>query len=188
MRPIQLNTPSTYSGPARFFHWATMLLLAGQYVIAWTMPDVHRDTQPIELIAWHLSAGMLILLLVAVRVIWRITHPAPPELPGIPRFLAGVARLTHWLLYFLLIALPLMGWANASSRGWRTFMGGMVPLPPLSPQGSPFGHSLGDWHQVFAWVLLALIGLHATAALFHHFVLRDATLRRMLPAIRTTRK
>jgi cytochrome b561 len=188
MRLIQLNTPSTYSGSARFFHWATVLLLAAQYVIAWTMPDVHHDTQPIELIAWHLSVGMLILLLVAVRVVWRITHPAPPELPGIPRLLAGVARLTHWLLYLLLIALPLMGWANASSRGWRTFIGGMAPLPSLSPQGSPFGHSLGDWHQVFAWVLLALIGLHATAALFHHFVLRDATLRRMLPATRTTRK
>jgi hypothetical protein len=77
MRLIQLNTPSTYSGSARFFHWATVLLLAAQYVIAWTMPDVHHDTQPIELIAWHLSVGMLILLLVAVRVVWRITHPAP---------------------------------------------------------------------------------------------------------------
>jgi cytochrome b561 len=61
------------------------------------MRDVHRDTQPIELIAWHLSVGMLILLLAAVRVLWRITHPAPPELPGIPPLLAGVARLTHWL-------------------------------------------------------------------------------------------
>ena len=184
MRPIQLNTPSTYSGPARFFHWVTVLLLAGQYVIAWAMPDVRRGTQPIGLIAWHLSVGMLILLLVAVRVVWRITHPAPPELRGIPRPLAAAAHLTHWLLYLLLIALPLMGWANASSRGWPAFMGGLLPLPPLSPQGSPLGRSLGDWHQVFAWVLLALIGLHSTAALFHHFVLRDGTLRRMLPAAR----
>jgi cytochrome b561 len=180
----QSLTPSTYSGLARFFHWTTALLVAGQYVIAWTMPDVHRGTHPIGLIAWHLSVGMLILLLVAVRVAWRTTHPAPPELPSVPRPLALVARLTHWLLYLLLIALPLMGWANASSRGWPTFMGGLLPLPSLSPEGSPLGLSLGDWHQVFAWVLLVLIGLHAAAALFHHFVLRDDTLRRMLPASR----
>jgi cytochrome b561 len=180
MRPISSITPSAYSGPARFFHWATALLLAGQYAIAWTMPDVHRGTQPVGLIASHLSVGMLILLLVAVRIVWRFTHPAPPELPGIPRPLVALARLTHWLLYLLLIALPLMGWANASSRGWPSFMGDLAPLPSLSPEGSPFGHSLGDWHKVFAWVLLVLAGLHAAAALFHHFVLRDATLRRML--------
>ena len=184
MQKNSLTTPSVYSGPARFFHWATVLLLAAQFAIAWTMPDVHRGTQPVGLIAWHLSVGMLILLLVALRIVWRFTHPAPPELPSIPRPLAAVARLTHWALYLLLIALPLMGWANASSRGWPTFMGTLLPLPSLTPEGSPFGHSLGDWHSVFAWFLLALAGLHAAAALFHHFVLRDATLRRMLPASR----
>ncbi|MGV7244533.1 cytochrome b [Caballeronia sp. M23-90] len=184
MQKNSLNTPSVYSSTARFFHWATVLLLAAQFAIAWTMPDVHRGTQPVGLIAWHLSVGMLILMLVALRIVWRLTHPAPPELPSIPRPLAAVARLTHWALYLLLIALPLMGWANASSRGWPSFLGTLLPLPPLTPEGSPFGHSLGDWHGVFAWVLLAVVGLHAAAALFHHFVLRDATLRRMLPTSR----
>jgi cytochrome b561 len=95
-----------------------------------------------------------------------------------------IARLTHGFLYLLLIALPLMGWANASSRGWPVALAGLIPLPSLSPVGSPVGHALGDWHQVFAWVLLVLIGLHVVAALFHHFILRDGTLRRMLPAAR----
>jgi cytochrome b561 len=186
MRPISSISLSTYNGPARFFHWATVLLLASQYAIAWTMPDVHRGTRPVGLIAWHVSMGMLILLLAAMRIVWRFAHPAPSELPGTPRPLAAIARLTHWLLYLLLIALPLMGWANASSRGWPSFMGAVLPLPRLSPEGSSFGHALGDWHKVFAWVLLALSGLHAAAALFHHFILRDATLRRMLPHRATT--
>jgi cytochrome b561 len=184
MRQSSETKPSAYSGPARFFHWATVLLLAGQYAIAWAMPDVHRGTRPVGLIAWHVSMGVLILLLAAVRIVWRFTHPAPPELPSIPRPLAAVARFTHWVLYILLIALPLMGWANASSRGWPSFMGALLALPQLSPEGSPFGHALGDWHKVSAWVLLALAGLHAAAALFHHLVLRDATLRRMFPASR----
>jgi cytochrome b561 len=121
------------------------------------MPDVHRGTQPVGLIAWHLSVGMLSLLLVALRIVWRFTHPAPPELPNIPHTLAAVARFTHWALYLLLIALPLMGWADASSRGWPTFMGTLLPLPSLTPEGSPFGHSLGDWHSVFAWFCSRLL-------------------------------
>lgn len=172
---------STYGAPARFFHWVTALLLAGQYAIGWAMPDIHRDTQPTGLIAWHLSVGLLIVLLVIVRVAWRASHRAPPELRSLPPLLVLIARLTHWLLYLLLIALPLMGWANASSRGWPVALAGLIPLPSLSPEGSPVGHALGDWHQIFAWVLLALIGLHVVAALFHHFILRDGTLRRMLP-------
>jgi cytochrome b561 len=181
---MQSTRQSTYGAPARFFHWATALLLAGQYAIGWTMPDVHRDTKPTGLIAWHLSVGLLVVLLVIVRVLWRTSRPAPSELKDVPPFLTVIARLTHWLLYLLLIALPLMGWANASSRGWTVALAGLIPLPPLSPAGSPIGHALGDWHQIFAWVLLALVGLHAVAALFHHFILRDGTLRRMLPASR----
>lgn len=95
--------------------------------------------------------------------------------------LRSVARLTHGVLYLLLIAQPLMGWANASSRGWSLTLFGVIPLPPLSAQGSTLGHELGDLHGALAWGLLGLIGLHVAAALYHHFVLRDGVIRRMLP-------
>ncbi|SAK50942.1 cytochrome B561 [Caballeronia temeraria] len=173
-----------YNAPARLFHWLTALLLLIQFVLAWTMPDVHRDTQPVGLIAWHLGIGVVIVLLVFVRLLWRSIHAVPPEPGSLPPALRALARYTHWLLYLLLIAVPLMGWANASSRDWPITLFAAIPMPPLSPAGSPIGHALGDWHRVFAWVLLALVGLHVGAALFHHFVLRDETLARMLPAHR----
>jgi cytochrome b561 len=173
-----------YGAFAQFLHWTTALLLAGQYAIGWTMPDVHRDTRPVGLIAWHLGVGTTILLLVILRLLWRGTHPAPSEPTTLPPFLRLVARMTHWVLYGLLLLLPLLGWGNASSRGWTVDLLGVVPLPPLSPNGSPIGHSMGDWHQVCAWILLALVAAHVLAALFHHFILRDSTLRRMLPARR----
>lgn len=91
-----------------------------------------------------------------------------------------IARTTHWLLYLLLIAFPLMGWANASSRGWPVSLFGVVPLPALSSKGSQLGHTLGDMHQLFAWVLIAMVALHVAAALYHHFIIKDDTLRRML--------
>lgn len=171
-----------YSAPARALHWLTAGLLLIQFVLAWTMPDVHRDTKPVGLIAWHLGVGMAILLLVLVRCLWRSTHAVPPEPTTLPLALRALARYTHWALYALLIAVPLMGWANASSRGWPVSLFAAIPMPPLSPTGSPTGHALGDWHRNFAWVLLALVALHVSAALFHHFILRDRTLIRMLPS------
>jgi cytochrome b561 len=174
------NRPS-FSAPAKLFHWITVLLLIIQYTIGWLMPDVHKDTKPIGLISLHLSIGSLIVLVVLIRLAWRLTHPAPPEPSALPPMFQAAARATHWLLYALLVAFPLMGWANASSRGWQVSLFGLVPLPPLSPTGSILGHQMGDVHQVFAWVLLAAVGLHISAALFHHFIIKDDTLRRMLP-------
>jgi cytochrome b561 len=72
-----------------------------------------------------------------------------------------------------------MGWINASSRGWHVTLFGAIPLPALSPTGSPLGHEMGDLHQVLAWGLLGLIGLHLAGALYHHLILRDGVLRRM---------
>ena len=176
-----------FSAPAKLFHWLTVLLLAVQYAIGWLMPDVHKDTQPVGLIGLHLSFGATIVLLVLVRLAWRFSHKPPAESSVLPRSMRLAASVTHWLLYVLLIALPLMGWANASARGWAVSLFHVVPLPALAATGSAFGHTLGDVHKLTAWVLLGLIGLHVAAALFHQFVIRDGTLSRMLPGVRKMR-
>lgn len=167
-----------YDPFARLLHWLIVLLVVAQYVVAWTMPGIHRGTQPTGLITWHLELGTAIVAVMVVRVVWRIVRREPDVAEGSP-FTRQMASLTHGLLYALLIVQPLMGWANASSRGWSLTLFGAVPLPALAPTGSRFGHALGDLHGVLAWAMLGLIGLHIAAALFHHFVLRDGVLRRM---------
>lgn len=157
------------------------MLLAVQFAVAWTMPDVTRDTRPVGLIAWHLSVGTTILLVMVIRVLWRWASPPPPAPAGSPPVLRTAAALTHVALYALLIVLPLMGWANASSRGWPVRLFGLIPLPTIAAAGSPFAHELGDVHAKTAIVLLVLVGLHVLAALVHRLVLRDQTLRRMAP-------
>lgn len=168
-----------YDAVARTLHWLTVLLVAMQFVIGWTMPDVHKDTQPVNLIAWHLGVGATFVAVMAIRVIWRLTHwPVPDELPPLLRF---VSRITHVLLYAALVLVPLLGWINASSRGWTVRLLGVVSYPTLSEPGSAFGHAMGDVHGILAWVLFALIGLHVVAALFHRLILKDHVLQRMLP-------
>jgi cytochrome b561 len=89
--------------------------------------------------------------------------------------------VTHVVLYALLIAIPLLGWVNASSRGYAVSLFGLVALPPLAATGSSIGHSMGDVHSVLATVLAVIIGLHVLGALYHRLVLRDEVLRRIVP-------
>ncbi|WP_186270032.1 cytochrome b [Burkholderia gladioli] len=174
-----MSKPDRYDDVARLLHWLIALLVLVQYLIGWCMPDVHHDTRPVGLIAAHLAVGTALLAAMALRVIWRATHRPPPvELSPAARLLSA---LTHGGLYLLLIAVPVLGWINASSRDWPVLLAGLFPLPSLSPSGSAFGHAMGDVHGVLAWVLIGLIGLHVAAALLHRFVLRDRVLQRMLP-------
>ncbi|MFM0557998.1 cytochrome b [Paraburkholderia sediminicola] len=179
MIKVNASTRPAYDAVARALHWLTVLFVAMQFVIGWTMPDVHKDTQPVGLIAWHLGVGSTLVALIVVRVIWRLTHrPTPDDLPPV---LGILSRVTHLLLYAALLVVPVLGWVNASSRGWTVRLLGVVPYPALSAPGSAFGHKMGDVHGILAWVLFALIALHVGAALFHRFVLRDHVLQRMLP-------
>ena len=158
-----------------------MVLLAVQFAIAWTMPEVTRDTRPVGLIAWHLSVGTAILFLMVVRATWRWASPPPPAPAALPLVLRTASSLTHLALYTLLIVLPLMGWANASSRGWPVHLFGVISLPALAATGSPLAHELGGVHATTALVLLFVASLHVLAALYHRLVLRDRTLQRMAP-------
>ena len=179
-----LSAPA-YGIVARTLHWLTVVLIVMQFVIGWTMPDVHKDTQPVGLIAWHLGVGATLIAVTVLRIIWRLTHrPAPDDLAPL---LDIVSRITHGSLYIGLLLVPLLGWINASSRGWTVRFAGVVPYPSLSRTGAPFGHEMGDVHGILAWVLLAIIVLHVAAALFHRFVLKDHILQRMLPGAGSSR-
>lgn len=148
------------------------------------MPDVKRGTQLTRLIGLHLSVGSLIFPVVLARIGWRAMHSVLQEPSSDPPPMRLVARATHWALYTLLTSFPLMGWATALSKGWQVSLFGIIPFPLLSPAGAPLGHEMGDIHQVLSWVLIAVVAIHVLAALFHRFIVKDDTLRRMLPARR----
>jgi cytochrome b561 len=182
MQSFDTNTrryATGYDGVARLLHWLIVLLIAAQFVIGWTMPDIHKGTLPEGLIAWHLGVGATLIAALVLRIVWRATHRPSPA--SVSPFFRVVSHITHGLLYLALVVVPLLGWANASSRGWTIKLFGVLPYPSISPTGSSVGHEMGDIHGYLAWVLLVLIGLHVAGALFHRFVLKDDVLQRMLP-------
>jgi cytochrome b561 len=140
-----------------------------------------------QLYQLHKSIGVTVLLAVLLRILWRLFH-RPPALPDLPRLEKAAAEGMHSLLYLLMVVLPLTGWALVSVSPFNlpTVLYGLVPwphLPVLSQlkDKAPVEAVMKFIHGKLGWLLLALVLLHAGAALRHHFVLRDGVLRRMLP-------
>ena len=170
-----------YDPVAKTLHWLVFALLLAQYVVAFTMPDIGRGTVPGTLIDLHMSFGLTILAVVVLRWLWRLRHRVPLATADVPAWEQPLARATHVLLYAFLVVNPILGWTNASARDWTITVFGLFRLPHLVAARSPIGRQAGDVHVFLAWALLALVGLHVAAALYHHFVRRDRILQRMLP-------
>lgn len=179
----EVRAPPTggYDPVAKALHWLVVALLIAQYVFALTMPDIGRNTVPGTLIDLHMSFGLTILAVVAIRWLWRIGHPIPLATRDLPAWEQPLARIVHGALYLLLIADPILGWMNASARDWTVTVFGLFQLPHLVAPRSALGRQAGDVHTFTAWMLLVLVGLHVLAALYHYFVRNDGVLQRMLP-------
>jgi cytochrome b561 len=171
-----------YGAPAKLLHWLIVALLLVQYPLGWLMPDIHRGMKPGIPMDTHMSLGLIVLALIAVRLAWRLTHPIAPE-SSLPAWQRASSEAVHWLLYALVLATTLTGWIFASMRGWTITLFWQVPVPPLMAQGSAVGRAVGEVHQYIIWALLALALIHVAAALMHLFVYRDGVMRRMLPSI-----
>ena len=170
-----------YSGTAKSLHWLIVALLIGQFAVAWSMPQIGRNTVPGTLINLHFSIGTLIIAVAIVRLGWRLTHPEPEPEAGLPPWQRTTARIVHWLLYVPLFLVPVLGWINASWRGFPVVMFGLE-LPALVARRAPNWHWTGDVHVLLAnYALLGLVGLHVAAALYHWLIRRDGVLQRMLP-------
>ncbi|MCC6193656.1 MAG: cytochrome b [Burkholderiales bacterium] len=176
-------TPARYGPVAQLLHWSMFALIALQWLGGKVMGKLPKSGS-LRGIAFdtHETLGLLLLLLVFVRISWRMAHPAP-RIDG-PRWQQAAARVAHLALYLLLIALPVAGYLSLSASGYDTaFFGWQIPA--ALEKDAALQQRLSGVHQVLAFALLAVVVLHVAAALWHHVVARDATLRRMLPVRRT---
>ena len=175
-----MTTQLHYRTPAKIFHWLIVGLLAVQYPIGWLMPDLHRDMTPGAGMTFHVSIGMTILALTALRLVWRLTHPVAPE-SSLPAWQRLSSEAVHWLLYALVLATTISGWLFASFRGWSVSFFYLVHLPMLASGNEAAGRTIDGVHQATEWALLVTIGIHIAAGLVHIFIYRDRVMQRMLP-------
>ena len=169
-----------YGTTAKVLHWLIVALLIVQYLDRLADAGHSSRPSPAPPMIFHISVGMTILLLIVLRLAWRLTHPVAPE-----SSLAPWQRLSseavHWLLYVLVLATTITGWLFASFRGWSVSFFYLFPTPMLSSENRAAGKAIDGLHQAMEWTLLAVIGLHVVAALVHLFVYRNRVMQRMLP-------
>ncbi len=167
--------PRAYSRLSVALHWLMLALLVAVYATILLRHEYPRGSEIREALkAWHFSLGLSVFGLVLVRAAARWLH-RPTHGGG---FAARMAGLMHLALYAFMIAMPLMGWVILSAEGDPVRLFGL-PLPPLVAPDEALAGRVEDVHEAVGTVGYWLVGLHAVAALFHHHVLRDGTLKRM---------
>jgi len=170
-----------YSSVAMALHWVLALMILGSLALGWTMTEMAMSVQRLKFYNWHKWAGILILVLSALRLLWRLSH-RPPALPAMPPLQRRLAAGAHAALYLLFFAVPLMGWAYSSAAGFPVVLFGTLPLPDWVAADKALAEALKPWHGRLAWLLAVVVVAHVAAALKHHFIDRDGLLLRMLPA------
>jgi cytochrome b561 len=174
-----------YSAVAMALHWVLALAILTAFAAGLYVEGLPFSPTKLKLLNWHKWAGVSILFLSALRLVWRLTH-RPPELPqrvrnNMPGWQMAAFHGTHHLMYLLFFVVPLAGWAYSSAKGFPIVWFGVLPLPDLLAKDEALAHLLKEVHELAAFGLMGLVALHIAAALKHQFIDRDGLLDRMRP-------
>ena len=177
---------TAYNPLHRLLHWLTALLILCMAPVGFFMADRGRaniwDDLTNQLYNWHKLIGFVVLLLVVTRFVSRAINRAPAYPADMPRVMLGAAHASHGLMYGLLLIIPLLGWAGVTAYPATVTVGGYhLPSMPLVQQDPALAKQLFWLHGTAALALLALVGVHIAAALFHLIIKRDGVFQRMWP-------
>ena len=184
-----------YAPPARRFHWLVAALVFLQFPIAWymiyrseEMPGVNDKGEAVKgvwdgvtdtLFSSHKAIGLTIFTLMLLRLAYRLMNGAPKSDPTVPKPLTGISHGVHWLLYLLLIAVPIGGYIGISYGNYLDVFG--IHLPAITAEDKKMSEQVFEYHGLAAQVLLILAGLHIGGALYHKVIRKDRVVERMLP-------
>lgn len=175
------NTERAWGAVAKSFHWLVAVAILAQLMLGTIADEARLSPLKLDLFVWHKSIGVSILLLVIIRVAWRLGNPPPAAPECVAAWEKRLARISHGLLYLLMIVVPLTGWWISDTSRIPFSLYWVVPVPDLMAPDRDLSELAADLHGVLTKLLLAIVIVHILAALRHHFLLHNDTLLRMLP-------
>jgi cytochrome b561 len=178
---------SSYTRTAIALHWIVAALILFNLAFGLYTVNLPLSPQKLRYFSYHKWVGVTVFTLVALRLLWRLAHPAPALPAAMKRWEAIAAHASHAALYVLFFAAPLTGWLFSSAAGFQTVYLGVLPIPDLLSKDKELAAVLRIAHHWVNYALAALIALHAAAAIKHHLVDRDDVLVRMLPFLKAPR-
>ena len=171
-----------YTIPAIVLHWLIALLIIGTFTLGLVMTDIPGITPTkLKYFNWHKWAGVTVLALAALRLLWRLFRHPPAYADAMPAWQRGASHGLHWLLYLLMFAVPLSGYFYSLAVGVPVVFFGIVELPVLIGPDPVLKPVLKGLHYWLNMLMAACVGMHLAAALKHQFIDRHPIMRRMLP-------
>ncbi len=176
------NTHTSFGIIAKILHWGLAFALWGMFLFGRNIAQMKPALDNIHLYGWHKSIGILLLMLILYRIVWRFISPPPAIIIGATttKMQVLLARLVHFSLYILMLSTPLLGWLASSATGFEIRFFGTFKIPLITAEDPALEEWLFNLHGISAILLVALSVLHLFAALFRHFIKKDNTLRRMI--------
>lgn len=173
------NTKTQFGLIAIVLHWLMAVLMIGLTVLGLWMVRIPVSLQKLKFYGWHKEWGILVLMLVIVRLTWRLRNQTP-SLEGLAKWESLAAHAVHWAFYFFMFALPITGWLITSAADLPVSLFGWFTLPNLVSSNEANRLLFSDIHEWLGYALIATFFMHTGAALKHHFVNKDTIMRRML--------
>jgi cytochrome b561 len=168
-------------------HWLSVVLIACNFALGLSMVDLPFSPQKFRWYGWHKWIGITVFIVALARLAWRRAFPPPPPV-AMAAWQRKAAAVMHAVLYALMVVIPVSGWVYSSATGVSVVYLGLVPLPDLVGKDKALAAVLKAVHGTLNFTLLALVFVHAGAAIKHHIVDRDDVLARMLPLRWSKRK
>lgn len=175
------NTKSSWGSLSRWLHWGLGLAIIGMIAYGWWMNHIPARPDRFFYRSIHANIGYAILLLMVLRLAWRLINPTPAMPSDTPRWQRIVASVNHWTLYAVTFTVAMLGWAHSGARtqSYSDWFG-LFRVPQFTSPDREAARAYEDRHILFAYVLLALIVIHFAAALWHHFIRKDRIAARMV--------
>jgi cytochrome b561 len=176
------NTTSSWGSVARGFHWIIGLTIIGMLAFGWWMNHIPARPDRFFYRSIHADIGYLLLVLIALRLVWRAINPTPALPADTPRWSRIAAATSHGALYLIPLVVIMLGWAHSGARpqgDYGSFFG-LFHVPQFTSPDKATADAFEDRHIYAAYVLLALIVIHLGAAAWHHFIKRDRVAARMV--------
>lgn len=173
-----------YDSTSIALHWLFAIGIISTFALGFYMTDLSLSPTKLKLYSWHKWAGISLLAVAILRLVWRVTHQAPKLPKSMSPLMRFLANAMHRVLYFFMIAIPLSGWLMSSASGFQTVWFGILPLPDLVAKDEGLAEILLTAHVVLNYAFLTALLVHIAAAVKHHFIDKDTVLSRMLPIVK----
>lgn len=174
------NAADRWGAVSVVLHWSIAAAILFMGALGIYMKGLPIGADKIALYALHKSIGMTLLVLVLARLVWRLFAGRPLLPPGMPAWQRWLSRISHALLYLLLLAMPIAGWVMNSAANFPLRWFDLFTIPAIVEPSRELRRAAGDAHETLFWILMLLVMVHVGAALKHHFIDRDNVLRSML--------